>query len=166
MALQELPLPVVHLGSSREEKRSVALALLLVFTHPRGAVFLSGECFLSRLFLARAPALLTQQSVRRKDKRDQKSRLHEPMTERAEVPLLEAERFFATSASETCRSPVSGRQAKTKKNVQPAITGIYWREKGPCQPSWDKHTPAPARRGERRPAWPPPALHRDGDNCC
>ena len=34
MALQELPLPVVHLaqGSSREEKRSVALALLLVFT--------------------------------------------------------------------------------------------------------------------------------------
>ena len=36
MALQELPLPVVHLaqGSSREEKRSVALALLLVFTWP------------------------------------------------------------------------------------------------------------------------------------
>ena len=34
MALQELPFPVVHLaqGSSREEKRSVALALLLVFT--------------------------------------------------------------------------------------------------------------------------------------
>ena len=34
MALQELPLPVVHLaqGSSREEKRSVALAFLLVFT--------------------------------------------------------------------------------------------------------------------------------------
>ena len=34
MALQELPLPVVHLaqGSSREEKRSFALALLLVFT--------------------------------------------------------------------------------------------------------------------------------------
>ena len=32
MALQELPLPVVHFGSSREEKRSVALALLLVFT--------------------------------------------------------------------------------------------------------------------------------------
>ena len=34
MALQELPLTVVHLaqGSSREEKRSVALALLLVFT--------------------------------------------------------------------------------------------------------------------------------------
>ena len=36
MALQELPLPVVHLAqdSSREEKRSVALALLLVFTFP------------------------------------------------------------------------------------------------------------------------------------
>ena len=32
VALQELPLPVVHFGSSREEKRSVALALLLVFT--------------------------------------------------------------------------------------------------------------------------------------
>ena len=43
MALQELPLPVVHLAqdSSREEKRSVALALLLVFTQVAGAVVTS-----------------------------------------------------------------------------------------------------------------------------
>ena len=53
VALQELPLPVVHLGSSREEKRSVALALLLVFTVLLRSMYEGKVSIQSRLYTLR-----------------------------------------------------------------------------------------------------------------